>query len=362
VAAGLAALAVLAAAAAGGITAAFGGALAGMASLGASKTKAVQDSFAALKTHASADLGKIGTSFVPVMTGILGEAKTVLGQMTPTFAAAAKTISGPFKTFGDTLIAAFGSPAAKQSIAAVAGAFGKLLTSVTPALGQGIAQVAQGITRVANSFAATNPAVIRHFVAAMFDIVTAGLDVISALTRTANYIETHFGPAMHRTAVIFDGVRHDIAHIWDQIFSNSVGSVIRIGHNVLTQWNSWTHGVGVVFDGFRHNTAHIWDVIWNNTTGRVLRGIGDTVRFFAGLPGKVTGALGRAGTLLTGWGGGVITGLLSGMTSVITRVWDFIKGIPGKILSFLGIKSPPDWAISAGKHIMDGIGRRPARS
>ena len=44
------------------------------------------------------------------------------------------------------------------------------------------------------------------------------------------------------------------------------------------------------------------------------------------------------------------------MTGVIGSVWNFIKGIPGKILSFLGINSPPKWAIQAGKDILNGVG------
>jgi hypothetical protein len=160
----------------------------------------------------------------------------------------------------------------------------------------------------------------------------------------------------HRIAKTFDGIRHDVAPIWDSVWNNTVTRAANGVRDVGKWLGSLRAGAAAAWDQVRAAAATAWDTIWRNTVTRVQNGVADTVRFIAGLPGKITGVLGAAGTVLLGWGKGVITGLLSGMTSVITQVWDFIKSIPGKILSFLGIKSPPQWAIDAGRHIMNGLG------
>jgi hypothetical protein len=80
------------------------------------------------------------------------------------------------------------------------------------------------------------------------------------------------------------------------------------------------------------------------------------VTFFQGLPGKVLTALGNAATTLYNWGKGVIQGMLNGFNAIWNDVVKFFMSLPGKILHALGIKSPPQWAIDAGKHIMNGLG------
>jgi hypothetical protein len=231
VAGGLAALPFVAQLAGGGIVAALGGALAGVAIIGASRTKAVQASFAGLKTSASADLTKIGSSFVPVMTGILGTATSVLGKLTPVFAGSAKIISGPFKSFSDTLIRAFGQPSVKQSITDVAAAFGKILTAVTPGLARGVGQIATGVSKLAGAVAA-NPKALSQFTGFLFAAAGGALTAIAALTRTATYIEQHFIPAFVRA-------RHDVAHWWDVMIT----------------------GITATFDIFKENIRITWDKI-----------------------------------------------------------------------------------------------------
>jgi hypothetical protein len=159
----------------------------------------------------------------------------------------------------------------------------------------------------------------------------------------------------HRTAVIFDGARHDIAHIWDMIFQNSIGMVIRLVHNVETQYNSLRHGIASTFDTIRHGIATAWDTIWNNTVTRVKNGISDVVGWFKGLPGKAIGALQGLGTSLYNFAHMALTKFWNGLKAVFTSVWNWFKSLPGKLLHAIGIASPPDWAIQAGKHIMGGI-------
>ncbi len=136
--------------------------------------------------------------------------------------------------------------------------------------------------------------------------------------------------------------------IWDfirRIWNDILGFFKRIWNDILGFFRSVTSTAQRIFTGG-----------WNAISSGAHNAFNALVSFIRGLPGRILGALGNAGRLLAGWGSGIIHGLLSGMTSVIGALWNFIKGIPGKILHFLGIKSPPQWAIDAGKHILNGFG------
>lgn len=400
--AAIAALPFIAQQAASGITVALGGALAGIGVMGAMKTKSVKDSFASLKKEASADLAQIGKPFVPVMNGILRTAKSTMDKLTPVFRGAERVIAGPFRQFGDTLIKSFSQPAVRTSIDAVAVAFGKLLNALTPQLPGMIKSIANGITNIAHAVSA-NPKAFADFVSFLFKVAGAALNTIAWLTRVASYIEAHFGPAMHRVAVIFDGVRHEIAHVWTQIFENTIGTVIRLGHDVERDFNNFRHRTAVVFDGVRHDVAHYWDMtwsntvgragrgvrdvgswmsrmwrdhdsvmnglrrdsasiwgsIWNNTIGRVSRGISDVVHWFGRLPGWVSGALHSLAGDLFGIARWALQQLLAGARSQVGGITGFFSGfahgIVGIFKKIWGWFSPSRVMYEGGKSLMEGL-------
>ena len=206
---------------------------------------------------------------------------------------------------------------------------------------------------------------VRHDIAHVWDLTVRDTRIawndlygatIGVAIRIGHNIETQWDSIRHGTASAFDHIRHDTASAMNDLYGATIGVAIRIGHNVETQWDSLRHSTANIFDGLRHDTAAAWDRIWADASGKVSHGIAVTVAWFRRLPGEAVSVLGNAGRLLLGWGEGVIGGLLNGMNSVIGKVWNFIKSIPGKILGFLGIHSPPQWAIDAGGHIMNGLG------
>jgi hypothetical protein len=275
--AGLAALPFAAQVAAGGIVTALGGGLATMAIIGASKSKAVQKSFGDLKDHASADLTKIGTSFVPVMQSIADTATKTFDGLTPTFANAAKTLSKPFQDFVDALIKAFGQPAMQQAIQAVAKAFGDILKALTPSLPGMIKGIADGVKSIAHAVS-DNPQAFADFIKFLFAAAEGALKAIGWLTKVATYLEEHFVPA-------FDRARHEIAHIWDVMFDTLIGSQIRFGHNVEHAWDTLMTDIKLAFDIAKNKIGIIWDDI----ELIFLRG----VQFILTIMGKLPGPLGK---------------------------------------------------------------------
>lgn len=245
--AALSALPFIAQAAAGGMVFALGAGLAAIAVAGAAKTKIVQQSFATLAGNANKSLLKIGAPFIPVLLSIAKTAESVLSGLTPIFAGAAQTIAGPFRAFSDALLKAFGSPQVKSSIQGVATAFGKLLTALTPGLSGDVNELATGVEKVAAAVA-KNPQAFATFINDIFKIAQVSLSVIADLTNVATYIESHFRPAIHEIAVIFDGMRHEVVHIlddlasyfirrWNATWAETIGATINEGHAVEAQFD-----------------------------------------------------------------------------------------------------------------------------
>ena len=228
---------------------------------------AVRKAFSDLKVNAIADLTKIGVAFIPVLENIAGTASRVLGKLTPVFAGAMKVIAGPVERFADAILNAFNRPAVIKSIQDIASAFGKILDAFTPDI-PGIADsLAQAISRMASAVG-KNPKAFADFLDFLFQVVIALIDAIAWLTVFANYLEFHFVPGIVRA---WHFLQHTTEDVWNKIYENTYGVLIRLTHNVETQFNSLRHGIAVVFDGIRHDIAHYWDMIYENTIGRVIR-------------------------------------------------------------------------------------------
>jgi hypothetical protein len=266
-----------------------------------------------------AQFGKLSAAFAPqafrIFADLLKIADNLLPVVTPFATAFAGALDGILKQAAKFT----GSQGFRDWLAQ----FQKLTGPSLTAIGEGIGHLVTSFGKLLTIFSAKD---VVNAINIAFSVLDGTLIV---LIRTTEFMKSAwdkltnaFVVSRHQIANVFDGIRHDIA--------------------------DWGRSIASVFDQSRANVAR-WAL-------DVQRAADSVVKWFQQLPGKITSALGSAGTVLLSWGKGVIQGLLTGMTSVIGQVWAFIKSIPGKILSFLGIKSPPDWAIEAGKHIMNGVG------
>lgn len=401
--AGLAALPFLAQAAAGAIVFAFGGAFAAIGIIGAIMTGKLTKQWDLFQTNAKKDIEKIGQPFVPVLQHILAMVGIILDELTPVFSAIMRMIAGPFQAFVDAILSAFTSPAVINSMKAVASAFVSILNAFTPEI-PGIAKsLADAISGLAHAIQ-SNPRAFADFLNFLVQIVIFAIRALQFLTEIANYVEQHFGPAMHRIAVIFDGVRHEVAHIWDEIFNNTIGATMRINQAIQRWLNQMFHDIAHDFDLIRHYISSAWDTIWNNTIGRVTRGwhdveaafnrakawiisfynsliagaktywdilwnntVGratrgwhDLMSVFSRLKSNVISFFGNAGSWLVNAGSNIIQGLYNGMKSAISDVGSWIKTniydpIVNHIKSWFHISSPAETMVPVGKNIILGI-------
>jgi len=127
----------------------------------------------------------------------------------------------------------------------------------------------------------------------------------------------------------------------------------------IAQWDDFRHRTAVIFDGVRHDIAHIWDMIWNNTVGRVQRGIADVTGWFKKLPGMALGALFGLGHSLYSFAHSALNELWSGFKSIAGSIINWIKGFGSSIInglkSLFGIHSPSSVFHSIGENLMHGL-------
>jgi hypothetical protein len=221
-----------------------------------------------------------------------------------------------------------------------------------PLIAQGLMQIVQGF---AGFIKAIGPAGMQASAKIFVFLTKVMAGAMVGLGHAINWLAEHVPTWVHNIAawwdrlrhwtdVAFTRMRHDIAAIWDAIFSNSIGRVIRGGHDIEREFNAWRHGIAVIFDGVRHDIARAWDLIYNNTIGAVIRIIRGVVSWFKKLPGQVLAAMKGLGTALFSFGKQALNDFLNGLKSVGSSIlgWikNFIGGIPGALLKLLHM-SPP---------------------
>jgi transglycosylase-like protein with SLT domain len=341
---------------------------------------AVRKAFTDLKTNAIADLTKIGVAFIPVMEDIAGTATKVLKKMTPVFSTVMEVIRGPFDVFVNTILKAFTSPAVVKSIEAVAVAFANILIAFTPDIAGIFNSVANSITQIANEIAA-HPKAFADFLNFIFQIGIFALRAIAVLTQIAIWIESHWNMVkwvafpvivavmlviqhwsrlQHETAVIFDRIRHDIAHYWDLIFQDTIGRVIRTHQWIQNQLRTLEHNIASTYDRIRHDIASAWDLVWNNTIGRATRGWHDLMGIFSRLKADIVNWFHDAIHWLSSAGSNIVTGLLNGIKSGMANIGNWVNNnIVQPVLKWVknhfGISSPSAVMVPIGRNIVAGM-------
>jgi len=296
---GLFALPFIAEAAAGGIVAAFGGALAGMAIIGAMKNAEVAQTFKSMKDRVVEDLQIIGQSWVPVMESIFNTARQTMDKLTPVFERAAGTIAGPFRRFADTFISSFGQPEVQKSIQAIAVAFGAMLDAITPQVSSWMREIAGAIIQIADVIAKHPDAFAKliNFFVQLFVVV---LRAIAILTELAVFMTGTFSRNVHSMANTWNTIAAGMQHAWSD-FTNAlhrawsafINYFVLAGHQMEMDWNAvcgnihgyWSntvnflHQIWSAFINFWVLTGHQIEAAWNRTCATIHNAWSNTINF-----------------------------------------------------------------------------------
>ena len=118
---------------------------------------------------------------------------------------------------------------------------------------------------------------------------------------------------------VWQAVFNAIRGVWDRVRS----TVVNAAQNVLNAMrNAW--------DRVRSTTVNAW----NGIRGAVGNGISGVVDFVRGLPGRVLSALGNLGSLLVGSGRSLIDGFTRGIRNAFGRAVDAVKSGVQRVRNF----------------------------
>ena len=163
---------------------------------------------------------------------------------------------------------------------------------------------------------------------------------------------------------------------WDEIVAWWNAGLEQMGIDTERGWQGvldwWHEGMGSMQQQAKDGLAAIgrwwsegWASMgqqlseaWSGFTESVAAGMVDVVEYFAGLPGRITEALGDLGGLLMEAGASIMGGFLNGLKSKWGEVKDFVGGIAPWVAEHKGpISYDRTLLVPAGLAIMDGFNK-----
>lgn len=266
-------------------------------------------------------------------------------------------------------------PAAARVQAAVMPVLQMLATQVLPVVVSALTSVAAALIPVlghlANLYAAVAervmpiiqallPVVMTVFTQVK-NVVTSALSVVSSIIQTATAlitgnwsgawegIKSIASGAIGLVQTIISGGIEILKSIWSAGLDAIVGFISELPGKVAT----WAQSAA-------DTLVNLITTGWDNTKTAVSEGIAGMIDYVTEIPGKITNALSGLGTLLYDTGKDVIQGLLNGIKSMGSTLWNGVKAlvadnIPGPIAKVLGISSPSKVAAKLGAWTGEGL-------
>ena len=196
------------------------------------------------------------------------------------------------------------------------------------------------------------------FVAIALAIVAVTGLIIKYHTQILSFIEQTWNTVYS----FIKGIWNDIlsfAEQWWPLLLGPGGVIMKyhtdIENSIKSAWNgilSWLKGI---WDDISSAASSAWNAIRSSVKNAVTSGVNEVKTIVGALPGDIEGYFKSAGNWLLSFGSSVISGFWTGLKDAWQSVVSWFENIPSDILHALGIHSPPDWAISAGKDIMSGL-------
>jgi len=162
------------------------------------------------------------------------------------------------------------------------------------------------------------------------------------------------------TMAVFGAIAGFLAGVWAGIRGVAVGAVSGLVSFVVGGFNNIVSFGRSAFSGLQGFLGGVWGNIVSGASGMV----GNVLSFFGSLPGRILGAIGALGGMLSSAGVSAMQGFIGGITSMAGNIFnaavDTVKGAIDGVKNFLGIKSPSrlafGLAVYFGKGLINGLG------
>jgi hypothetical protein len=235
---------------------------------------------------------------------------------------------------------------------------------------KGFRDVVNEVGRVLKTVFVDAVHVVMTVVKAVVDFVKAHWKLLLAITTgglglVVDAVVTHWSAVVHGTTEAWDAVVNAVKiavhYIWDVVgpFYRFFAAETKIEWNIITGvWKvSWevikavvTFGVNVVkkviswFEGLADMFRRWWAGANDATHGETSK----MLDWIKSIPGKIIHFLGNVDMMLYNAGKAVIMGLIHGMMSMLGDLGHFLGGIAGKVAGFFGLSPAKEGPLSAG--------------
>lgn len=168
--------------------------------------------------------------------------------------------------------------------------------------------------------------------------------IVSVVTTYINIVKAVISAVMGAISAAISLYLNAVKAVWSTIWG-AIVAVVTGYINTVKAVLSWFGGLPGMFAGW-----------FGSAKSAAISAIAALVDFVRGIPGKVVSALGNLGGILYGAGKDLISGLLDGIKDGLKKVLDFAKDIAGKIAAVKGPKSYDLRVLSpAGRWLMEGL-------
>ncbi|MBP2320496.1 phage-related protein [Kibdelosporangium banguiense] len=320
-------------------------------------------------------LAQLLTALTPIITQLGGAFLQALSAVLPVLGQLAQVFSQVFLAALQPLLPVL--PVIVQVITQLAGVVSQALSAAAPVLAQVGALLGQILAQAITSLVPIIPPLAEAFlsvVAALLPLLPPLLELISTLLPPLTGLVVALAPVITGVAGTFASLVTAVAPFIIQLAEfliPIIGDLLTVVTDVFT-------GIGKIIGGAMQAIKGVidivmgvisgdWSRVWTGIKdfvsgifGGILQGaadaIGGLVGFFAGIPGRILGALGDLGSLLLEAGKNIIRGLVDGITAGFRWVRDKLGELTDWITDW---KGPParDRVLLApnGRLIMRGL-------
>lgn len=223
-------------------------------------------------------------------------------------------------------------------VPAVVNAFQTIIPKVLAVVGV-LSQLVAAITGVLQPVILALIPVVEQAWGYITDVISTALSVVQSIISTVTAIITGDWSAA------WEGIKSILSGAWDLIGTIVSGGADLISSLLSSLWGLVQEQASAAWTGFKDLASD---------------GIDQVISWVSDLPGNIKGALGDMGSLLINTGKDVIRGLLNGIKSMGSALWDGVKrlvadNIPGPIRKVLGISSPSKVTASLGRWTGQGL-------
>ena len=302
----------------------------------------------ALASALAPALSGVATALAPVIQALTSAMGPVIQALTPVLQQMAGVIGQVAGQIGGMLLQAI--TAITPFMPQIAQAFAQILQAVMPLIPQ-LMQIAMTIV------SALIPVVV-GFVPVGVMLVQAFAGIISVVGRVIGVFLQVVQWLANLTASIIGFVTGGTTH-FHQLWSTVTQGFSRMISTVVGAVSGWVSSVIGFFSNLHTQAWAKAREMWNSVSSSFSEGVGRAVRFVSEMPGKITAIFSGAARWLYNAGRDVVTGLINGLTDMLSEAYNRVKDMASNIANVakdaLGIASPSRVFMEIGRFVNEGM-------